>query len=104
MRPAVFFLPLPKSRGRGRSQVVRVGRAPFAVGSSLLRARFAGAKSEDARNTKQAVAVAIATSPWVSCLTTGVQSRFFLKKYRRFTGRRCAPNTGKAIQISKEIA
>ena len=27
-----------------------------------------------------------------------------LKKYRRFTGRRCAPNTGKVIEIAKEKA
>jgi hypothetical protein len=33
-----------------------------------------------------------------------VRHEIFLKKYRRFTGRRYAPNTDKTIEIAKEIA
>src|ERR1700722_12543952 len=40
----------------------------------------------------------------VSCLTTGVQSTVASEKYRRFTGRRCAPNTAKVIEIAREKA
>jgi hypothetical protein len=43
-----------------------------------------------------------------SCLTTGVQSTLVKKpvveKYRRFTGRRGAPNTVKVIEMAKEKA
>jgi len=44
-------------------------------------------------------AVAIATCPWSP---QGCSPAAAAVKYRRFTGRRCGANTGKAIEIAKE--